>query len=43
MSERCFKEKNSNPPACGVHKVQLVQGRTPIDPLALSGVKRSSG
>jgi len=34
MSGRCFNEKNSNPPTCGVHKVQLVKGRTPIDPLA---------
>jgi hypothetical protein len=32
--ERCFKEKDSNPPVCGVHKVSLVEGETPIDPLA---------
>ena len=34
MVERCFKETNSNPPICGVHKVQLTRGDTPIDPLA---------
>jgi hypothetical protein len=34
MVERCLKEKDSNPPICGVHKVRLVRDETPIDPLA---------
>jgi hypothetical protein len=34
MAQRCFTEKDSNPPICGLHKVRLVEGNTPIDPLA---------
>jgi hypothetical protein len=34
MVERCFKLKDSNPPICGVHKARLIEGDTPIDPLA---------
>ena len=34
MAEQCFREKDSNPPVCGAHKVQLVLGESPIDPLA---------
>jgi len=34
MAQRCFKEKDSDPPTCGVHKVPLVASDTPIDPLA---------
>jgi hypothetical protein len=34
MVERCFKEKNSNPPNCGVHKVLLQRGEALIDRLA---------
>lgn len=34
MAEWCFKEKNSEPPICGVHKVPLYQSKTPIDRLA---------
>jgi hypothetical protein len=25
MDERCFKEKDSNPPICGFHGVRLIQ------------------
>jgi hypothetical protein len=25
MAEQCFKKKDSNPPACGVHNVPLVR------------------
>jgi hypothetical protein len=31
--ELCFKEKGSNPPVCGVHKVCLVRRETSLDRL----------
>jgi hypothetical protein len=31
MAESCFKKKNTNPPACGVHNVALVEDRVSID------------
>jgi hypothetical protein len=31
MSEPCFKKKNEDPAACGVHDVALVQHRVSID------------
>ena len=34
MVEGCFKEKDSNPPICGVHNVLLKRGVALIDPLA---------
>jgi hypothetical protein len=34
MAKQCFRKKDSIPPVCGEHNVQLVQGETPIDPLA---------
>ena len=34
LRERCFQEKDSNPPACGIHHVQLVQTDVPIDQYA---------
>jgi len=29
--ERCFKQKDSNPPVCGVHKVRLVERQLPSE------------
>ena len=34
MVKRCFKEKDSNLPICGVHNVPLIRRETPIDSLA---------
>jgi hypothetical protein len=34
MEELCFKKRNSDPPVCGVHHVELMQKRIPIDPNA---------
>ena len=31
MPERCFLEKGSEPPMCGVHKRALVRAEIPID------------
>ena len=31
MGPQCFREKDSNPSACGVHNVALVQSTIPID------------
>ena len=38
MGEPCFKKKDSNPPACGVHNVPLVQTQLPREMIA-SGYK----
>jgi hypothetical protein len=37
MDERCFKKKDSNPPVCGVHNVQLIQKQVHED-LSVSGL-----
>jgi hypothetical protein len=34
MTELCFIKKNSNPPVCGVHNVQLVEHQTSREPIA---------
>jgi hypothetical protein len=34
MSEPCFKRKDSNPPACGVHDTRLVQKKLPVKMVA---------
>lgn len=34
MEQPCFKEEGSDPPACGVHHVPLIDGETGIDALA---------
>jgi hypothetical protein len=34
VTERCFKENDSDPPACGVHHVLLIECETTIDMLA---------
>jgi len=31
MAQTCFKEKSSDPPVCGVHRVRLVETKVPID------------
>ena len=38
MAERCFKEKDSNPLICGVHKVPLVRKQLPFE-LTAAGFK----